>query len=533
MQQPCPINIPCIPCADGNPIAGYGSEIDDVPTALSPLPPQVCVGAAFHEVITITGPDTVNGVKTWALKGMLPPGLTFFAVSLNGTLNGVVTTPGVYNFTVSVQGSLGGFVQQAYTVAVAAVTAALPGATTGQPYNAQIQTVGFANPFFVKISGALPDGLTLNVNGTVTGAPVSDAVTSSFGFLITDGPTGFQCLETSSIKVTQGATCGSVPNLISTTAIGSGFTNVAQIAFRSAPQGADNSRYLGFGDASGNGFGLFNIDTLATTRLAIPGVNVEGVGYDVSGDLFVLSCGDGNIRRVGINPLSVISTVASGGATGGPIFTNPASGIMYVVEGGRITTYNPVTNTVLNNILQAGNTFNTASFDTIHNLMYVDCSNGNDFPNPEATLLIYDVSGTGIPNQLQQIIVSPFDEMGGNGSRCNTSIFCPENNLVYIIGVDATSFQGVLTRYNTLTAMFQNTTVLAFQGSEAPFPLVDPNSNLVYLQTSVFNSVDIYCSFTDLLIGGINANTLFSGVVVNPDKAIWFVDNTASMSKYQ
>lgn len=175
MQQPCPISIPCVPCADGNPIAGYGSEIADVPTALSPLPPQVCVGAAFHEVITITGPDTVNGVKTWALTGTLPPGITFFAVSLNGIFNGVLMTPGVYNFTVSIQGSLGGFVQQAYTVAVGGIINAgtLPGGTAGTAYNYTLATEDMISPAFFIIEGALPAGLAMDGNGNITGTPLA------------------------------------------------------------------------------------------------------------------------------------------------------------------------------------------------------------------------------------------------------------------------------------------------------------------------------------------------------------------------
>jgi hypothetical protein len=162
----------------------------------------VCLNGSFDHTITITGPDTVNGEKIWKLTGTLPPGITFMAVSLKGVFSGTATTPGVYNFTISVTGTLGGFVRQDYTVSVATLTNTLPGATTGQPYSAAFTVVGFSNPFFVLVSGVLPDGLTLNVNGTVTGTPANDAVSESFEMLIIDGPTGFSCLENASINVT-------------------------------------------------------------------------------------------------------------------------------------------------------------------------------------------------------------------------------------------------------------------------------------------------------------------------------------------
>ena len=147
----------------------------------------------------------------------------------------------------------------------------------------------------------------------------------------------------------------------------------------------------------GNGFGLFDIDALTTTRLATPGFGIDGVAYDVANDLFVVSCDDGTIKRIAINPvLAVVSSLVTT-ADIGPFYTNPATGIMYMIEGGAICTYNPMTNTILNVIVQPGNTFNSGSFDTANNLMYVDCSNNNDFPNEEATLLLYSVGGSGIP----------------------------------------------------------------------------------------------------------------------------------------
>ena len=141
-------------------------------------------------------------------------------------------------------------------------------------------------------------------------------------------------------------------------------------------------------------------------------------------------------------------------------------------------------------------------------------------------------AGLEFPNLVGSTIVLPFDESGGFGSRTICSVFCPQNKLVYIMGVDQTNFQGLLTRFNTVTGMFQNTQPTPFHGSSAPFPFVDPNSNLVYIKSENFNTVDIYCSFTDTLIGGISAGLFFQGAVINADKSIWFVNGT-NLLEYQ
>jgi hypothetical protein len=71
------------------------------------------------------------------------------------------------------------------------------------PYNASLAAFGFNNAAFAQNgdAGNLPDGLTLFADGSISGTPANDAVTSSFGVFITDGNTGFTCSATATISV--------------------------------------------------------------------------------------------------------------------------------------------------------------------------------------------------------------------------------------------------------------------------------------------------------------------------------------------
>jgi hypothetical protein len=175
-------------------------------TCLSGLPAQVCVDTAFNQMITATGLDANEGANNWEiLSGMLPPSLSFSGGGTVGTFSGTVTVPGDYEFVIGVTGMDGGFVQKTYLVSVAGITNALPPATTGTAYSEALTTAGITDPVFALASGTLPDGLTLNDDGTVTGTPASDAVTSQFMVSMTDGVTGLVCTQNVIITVMAGS----------------------------------------------------------------------------------------------------------------------------------------------------------------------------------------------------------------------------------------------------------------------------------------------------------------------------------------
>ncbi|MDN8078811.1 fibrinogen-related protein [Burkholderia multivorans] len=142
----------------------------------------------FKTRLTVTGDAQFSPAQvTWSALGSLPPGLT---LNSDGTLSGVPTGEGTYPFTVKAS-YLTRTGQQDYQVIVGAITVALasstpPAATLGQVYNngagwdikPNLTVSGDAayagNAAGVTWSvtgGALPAGLTLNSDGTVTGTP--------------------------------------------------------------------------------------------------------------------------------------------------------------------------------------------------------------------------------------------------------------------------------------------------------------------------------------------------------------------------
>lgn len=151
-----------------------------------------------------------TGTYTWAVEsGSLPPGLT---LSASGWLTGQVATTGVYPAVVSVASGaekvsrrVRFFVlpSSGYTITNTHNQAA---GAVGQPYSHRFGVTG--NTFYDEfryeiISGALPPGLTLSRDGTISGTPT--AVGSySFGVRVTalrDGIRGSDTAWGTSITV--------------------------------------------------------------------------------------------------------------------------------------------------------------------------------------------------------------------------------------------------------------------------------------------------------------------------------------------
>jgi hypothetical protein len=121
------------------------------------------------------------------VAGALPDGIT---LSLDGALSGIPTTAGGYNFTVEVMDAAGASAQAPFALTinpsagavVTITTAGLPAATVGRAYSVQLTASGGATPYaWTVVSGSLPDGITLSLDGLLAGTA---SVAGSYTFTI-------------------------------------------------------------------------------------------------------------------------------------------------------------------------------------------------------------------------------------------------------------------------------------------------------------------------------------------------------------
>lgn len=78
----------------------------------------------------------------------------------------------------------------------------LPNAVVGQAYSGSITTHGGVGPFTFSVStGALPDGLSLDAAGNITGTPSDLAVSQTFTVTAVDTSTGASASATETITI--------------------------------------------------------------------------------------------------------------------------------------------------------------------------------------------------------------------------------------------------------------------------------------------------------------------------------------------
>lgn len=163
-------------------------DVDPPPelTVLSPgTLPEGAVGVPYRfELKATAGEAPYFWVKKKKLKfGALPDGVT---LALEGLVSGTPTAQGVYNFTVIVNDSGDKQARKPLTLEIAPPppplairTDVLPQALLGLPYNAKLEPSGGLGPYVWNIeTGILPDGLTMNSDGVISGRPTTLGSTS-------------------------------------------------------------------------------------------------------------------------------------------------------------------------------------------------------------------------------------------------------------------------------------------------------------------------------------------------------------------
>ncbi|MEP7292307.1 MAG: Ig domain-containing protein, partial [Chloroflexota bacterium] len=176
----------------------YEVTIHEVGTIL--LAPETLpngeVGVGYSQTISATGGTAPYAFAVTA--GALPDGLT---LASDGELTGTPTASGTFSFTITATDDNEQTGERAYTVTVSedvvpdiivVSPAALPNGTVNTAYSQTISASGGAAPYtFAVTVGALPDGLTLASNGTLSGTPTANG-SFSFTVIATDsvGNTG-------------------------------------------------------------------------------------------------------------------------------------------------------------------------------------------------------------------------------------------------------------------------------------------------------------------------------------------------------
>ncbi|HVR40789.1 MAG TPA: putative Ig domain-containing protein, partial [Thermoanaerobaculia bacterium] len=117
-------------------------------------------------------------------SGALPPGI---ALSTAGNINGTPASSGAFAFTVTATDSVTATGSRPYTLRICPATTimptVLPDPVVNSPYSQIISLIGTSDPYTVAVTGgALPPGLTLASNGTLSGTPTS---TGAFNFTVT------------------------------------------------------------------------------------------------------------------------------------------------------------------------------------------------------------------------------------------------------------------------------------------------------------------------------------------------------------
>src|SRR4029077_10515711 len=148
-------------------------------------PPAGTTGAAFPGYTFQASGGTPSFV--WNESGAMPPGLT---LSASGELSGTPETAGTYPVSITVSDS--SYPPVTVTAAVsltvndsAIVVAASPSPPAGMvthPYGYGFTANGGSPPYTWQASGALPPGLMLGSDGTVSGTPTQ---IGSFSFSVT------------------------------------------------------------------------------------------------------------------------------------------------------------------------------------------------------------------------------------------------------------------------------------------------------------------------------------------------------------
>lgn len=176
------------------------------PATFSGFPGWCCVGQELDPGMNTYNISGGSPTAEWTFSltaGSIPPDTLLVQTSpRSAVLQGFPSAPGNYSYTVTaVSGSSTITVNDTLNV-FGLVNPSLPDPEVGTPYSQTIVAAGGVAPYTFAVSGSLPDGLSLSVDGILSGIPTT-AGDTTFSIVITDS---------------QGATCTSDPITVTTDA---------------------------------------------------------------------------------------------------------------------------------------------------------------------------------------------------------------------------------------------------------------------------------------------------------------------------
>ncbi|MDQ0331109.1 hypothetical protein QV13_22365 [Mesorhizobium hungaricum] len=145
--------------------------------------PNATGGVVYSQALDASG--GVGPYSFSVLSGAMPAGIN---LSTKGVVSGTPTVSGSFDLTVRAADKFGFTGDQKYTLVVAApeirlTPASLPAGVGGDAYAQVLNATGGTGPYSFAVSdGALPSGLTLNTDGTLSGTP---AQAGSFAVTVT------------------------------------------------------------------------------------------------------------------------------------------------------------------------------------------------------------------------------------------------------------------------------------------------------------------------------------------------------------
>lgn len=163
---------------------------------LGNISPVACDGVPYSSAIVASG-GTAGGQEPFTffiVDGELPLGLTLTQISpRSAVISGTPYGFGGYGFMVRAVDSLGNYMDKYYVLTVVGIIdTAIPDFASGTPYSHQFAAVLNAAPgTWALTAGTLPDGLSIDSAGLLSGTPTSSEATS-FTLTVTDAD-GFAC----------------------------------------------------------------------------------------------------------------------------------------------------------------------------------------------------------------------------------------------------------------------------------------------------------------------------------------------------